>query len=86
VQARLFLDAASSKRAGLTRRTGLSATLGRGRDLSTRPTTFKLTILLTPRALKALKGLHRAKLVLRINATGGGTRGTTVERAISYLR
>ena len=83
VQASLVLDPASSRRAGLTRRAGVSATLGRGRDLRTRATRFTLTIQLTPRALKALKRLKRARLGLRISAGGGAS---TIERSVSYLR
>ena len=85
VSARLVLDAASSRRAGLTRRRGLRATIGRASDVRTRALSFNVEIVLTPRALRALERLRRATLSLHVSARGG-TRAASLRRAISYLR
>jgi hypothetical protein len=85
VSARLVLDAASSRRAGLTRRRGLRATIGRASDVRTRALSFNVAIDLTPRALRALRRLRRATLSLHVSAKGG-TRTASLRRAISYLR
>jgi hypothetical protein len=83
VSGRLSLDALSTRRAGLAKRS--TASVGDGRDLRTSATTFTLTIKLTPRALKALRRLQRGTLVLRVNARGG-TRSQTLSRSIAYVR
>lgn len=80
VAARVLLDATSARRSGLSR-SARRATLGRGMDLRTRPASFKLTIELTPRALRALRRLPRATLRVRISAGG-----ETLQRAIAYRR
>ena len=85
MSARLLLDARSSRRARLTTRAGASAVLGRGSDLRTRAASFRVTVELTPRALRALKRLRRARLTLSMRATGG-TRSATSVRSIAYLR
>ena len=85
VSARLALDARSSHRTGLTRRSGVAASIGRARAVRTTATSFALTIEVTPRALRALKRLRRARLRLRVSATGA-TRSASLERSISYLR
>jgi secreted trypsin-like serine protease len=85
VSVRLLLDATSSRRTGLTRRRGVSATIGRASGLRTRAASFNLTVHLTGRALKALKRLRSARFGLNVTATGG-TRSASLARTISYLR
>ena len=80
VAARVLLDSASSRRSGLSGR-ARTATLGRAIDLRARAASFRLTIVLTRRALKALRQLRRA--TLRVRIAGGGE---TIERTIAYRR
>lgn len=85
VAAALRLDAASARRAGLTKRTGIAVRVGGARAQRGTATTFNLVIKLTPKALKALRRLGRGTFVLRVDARGA-LRSTTVQRSIAYLR
>ena len=85
VTARLMLDARSSRVTALTRRRGVRATVGRGRDLRASPASFKLTIRITPRGLKALRRLRRATLTLDVRARGA-LPGRRFKRSVAYRR
>jgi hypothetical protein len=84
VSARLLLDAASARRASLTRAWG-RARVGGGSQRRTTARSFNVTITLTRRTLKAMKRLRRGTLRLRIGARGA-TRNATIERTIAYRR
>jgi hypothetical protein len=84
VTARLVLDAADARRAGLTRGRGRVSVGGGSRRRTSAPS-FNVTIELTRRALKAMRGLRRGTLRLRISARGA-TRTGAIERSLAYRR
>ena len=85
VSGRLSLDGRSARRAGLARRSSAPVNIGRASDLRTSATSFTLKIILTQRAVQALRRLSRGTLRLRLSARGG-TRNETHSRTIAYVR
>lgn len=85
VTARLRLDPWTSRAARLTARRGVRASVGSGRDLRAAAGTFKLTIRITPRGLKALRRLRRATLTLDVSARGA-LPGQRFTRRVAYRR
>jgi secreted trypsin-like serine protease len=85
VTGRLALDARSAQRSRLARRPRGSVQVGTGRELRTSATMLRLTLNLTPRAVRALRRVRRGTLVLRVSARGGARRGT-LARSIALVR